>query len=112
MCVGWLEQRGMQASVHCADLHSGVPPTGPVSICCEWGPLRALLRKQGVDAGSQLSAAWLSLALRSLATPERVQRHMRLYLCVQDPSTPGAQFLPLPSEFQPGDYTSSKRAVH
>lgn len=83
---------------------------GPVTLTCEWGPLLSLLREHGIATCPQLSAAWQVMALRSLASVERVQRHLKLYVCVQDPSIAGTQFVPLPTRFQPRDYTTSKLA--
>ncbi|PRW60428.1 putative leucine-rich repeat receptor kinase [Chlorella sorokiniana] len=90
---------------------SGGVVRGPVSLTCEWGPLWSLLREQGIGACPQLSAAWQVLALRSLASLARVQRHLKLYLCVQNPTAAGTQFVPLPTRFQPRDYTDSKLAA-
>lgn len=94
--AGSMGQRWLQAAAECIEMQGVKRPHGRLSLTCNWGQLWALLRQQGMDACPQLGTAWRSLVLRMLASPERIQCHGRLYMCLQDPSNTCTQFLPLP----------------
>lgn len=65
--AGCLDQRWLEAAADCIAAKGVRRPYGPVSLACNWGPLWALLRAQGLDACPQLGTAWRWLVLRVLA---------------------------------------------
>jgi hypothetical protein len=80
--------------------NGGLP--GQLKVECSL-PLAGLVQQQLLAEGADhaaLGGAWLSLVLRVLGMQERLERHGKLFMCLQDPATaPTTAFLPLSPEF-------------